>query len=71
MAQAKKEQERKEEEKFVREIAAVFDAHGSVADRFALAKIDKKSARVSSDRKKCVKWGIDPRTNKRVCLKWV
>ena len=71
MAQTKKEQDREKEEKFIREIAVVFNAHASVADRFALAKVDKKSARVSSDRKKCVKWGIDPRTNKRVCLKWV
>ena len=71
MVQTKKEQERKEEEQFVSEIAAVFDAHGSVADRFALAKIDRKSSCTSSDRKKCVKWGVDPRTNKKVCLKWV
>ena len=71
MAQTKKEQERKKEKQFIRDIAAVFDAHGSVADRFVLAKIDKKSAHASSDRKKCVKRGLDPRTGRKVCLKWV
>ena len=71
MAQTKEEKKREKEEQFIRDVAAVFDTHGSAAGRFALAKIDKKSARASSGRKKCVKWGIDPRTNKKVCLKWV
>ena len=71
MAQTNKEQDRKKEKRFLRDVAAVYDAHGSVAERFGLARVDNKPTSTSSGRKKCVRWGIIPGTNKRVCLKWV
>ena len=59
-------------EKFLKEINGILDKYPEYG-HFVLAEQDDEagSEEFATARKRCVKWGIDPRTGRRVCLKWV
>ena len=69
--------------RMVEDVRAVLENHAEFRNRVALAEIpDAEAPPVSESgplnvdvpegsKKVCVKWGINPVTGERVCLKWV
>lgn len=72
----------KERSAFVRDVRKLIEKHPKFSGLVALAEIppvpaDEKVETpvlhigiAKSKTRQCVKWGIDPVTGKRVCLKW-
>jgi hypothetical protein len=57
---------------FESELIRVARKYPELAGRYAITKIQTKSAILSVDvqRKRCVAWGVDPVTGERICIRW-
>ena len=64
------------EQEFLAELKELLEKYPEMADKFVVenesntAHEASERATATSGNKRCVRWGIIPGTNKRVCIEW-
>jgi hypothetical protein len=74
MAQSSGSGRKKKHEEFINEIKKLASNYPELKGEYAISRVKKKPSSLADTARgetvRCIMWGRDPVTGKRICLKW-